>query len=114
MVRQPPNSALLSAGPSTLGFPHRRCSQCGACLWRPRFFAPSISIEWTPYRQPAAIENMSVNHGRLHIFVPEEFLDGPDVIALLQQMRGKTVSEGMTTDAFVEPHRAPCLAHSLL
>jgi hypothetical protein len=76
--------------------------------------ASSLPIEWTPYRQPAAIEYMRVNHGCLHIFVPEEFLDGPDVIALLQQMPGKTVSEGVTTDAFVEPHRTPCLAHGLL
>jgi hypothetical protein len=57
---------------------------------------------------------MRVNHSCLHIFVPEEFLDRPDVVALLQQMRGKTVSEGVTTAAFVEPHRTPCLAHSLL
>ena len=45
------------------------------------------SIEWTPHRQPAAIQDMRVNHGGLHIFVPEEFLDRPDIIALLQQMR---------------------------
>src|SRR5262245_54571003 len=114
MVRQPPNSSLPYACPSTLGFHHHRCSQCGACLWSPRFFAAAISIEWTPYRQPAAIEYMRVKHGRPHIFVPKKFLDGPDVIALLQQMRGKTVPEGVTTDAFVEPNRTPCLAHGLL
>ena len=57
---------------------------------------------------------MRIHHGGFHIFVPEEFLDRPDVVALLQQMRGKTVSEGMATDAFVEPHRTPCLTHSLL
>jgi hypothetical protein len=30
---------------------------------------------------------MRVNHGDFYIFVPEEFLDRPDSIALLQQMR---------------------------
>jgi hypothetical protein len=33
-------------------------------------------------------------------------LDGPDVVALLQQMRGKTVPKGMATDAFVKPHHS--------
>jgi hypothetical protein len=32
----------------------------------------------------------------------------------LQQICGKAVSEGMATDAFVEPHRTPSLTHSLL
>ena len=35
---------------------------------------------------------MSVNHGRAHVTVTEELLDGPDVVAVLQQMGGKTVA----------------------
>jgi hypothetical protein len=57
---------------------------------------------------------MRIHHGGFHIFVPEELLDGPDVVALSHQMRGKALSEGMATDAFVEPHRTPCVAHRLL
>jgi hypothetical protein len=45
--------------------------------------------------------------------VPEEFLDRPDVVSLLQPRRGKTGSEGLTTEAFVEPHRTPYLTHGL-
>jgi hypothetical protein len=61
-------------------------------------------MEWTLHRQPAAIQDMRVNHGGFHI---------PDIIALLQQMHGKTVSEGLYTEALVEPHCTPCLTHSL-
>jgi hypothetical protein len=38
---------------------------------------------------------------------PEEFLDRSGVIALLQQMCGKTVAEGLAADALVEAYRPP-------
>jgi hypothetical protein len=59
-----------------------------------------MSIEWTLHRQPAAIQDMRVHHGGFRIVVPEEFVDRPDIISLLQQRRGKTVSEGLATEAF--------------
>jgi hypothetical protein len=34
---------------------------------------------------------MRVNHGGFYIFVPEEFMARPDIIALLQQMRRKAM-----------------------
>ena len=71
-------------------------------------------IQRTVHGQPASIQHMCIHHGGFHIFVPEEFLHRSDVIALLQQMGGKTVSEGVATDAFVEPDRTSCLTHSLL
>jgi hypothetical protein len=71
-------------------------------------------VQRTAHAQPASIQHVCIHHGGVHIFVPEEFLHRPDVIALLQQMRGKTVSEGLATDVFVEPHRTSCLTHSLL
>ncbi len=37
----------------------------------------------------AAIEDMVVDHGRADVLVPQEFLDGPDVVAAFQQMRGE-------------------------
>jgi hypothetical protein len=46
--------------------------------------------------------------------VPQEFLDRPDIIALLQQMHGNRVAEGMATHTFVESTRTPYYAHSLL
>src|SRR5262245_49953113 len=57
---------------------------------------------------------MRIDHRSLDILVSQEFLHGPDIVALLQQLRGEAVSEGMATDALVEPHRTPCLTYSLL
>lgn len=71
-------------------------------------------VQRTAHGQPASIQHRGVHHGGFHIVVPEEFLYRSDVIALFSQMRGTTVPEGMATDAFVEPHRTPCWAHSLL
>jgi hypothetical protein len=36
---------------------------------------------------------MRVNHRRPDILVPQEFLDGPNVIPVLEEMRGKGVAE---------------------
>jgi hypothetical protein len=71
-------------------------------------------IQRTAHSQSASIQHMRIHHGGLHIFVPEELLDGPDLVALQQQMRGKTVAEGMATDASVEPDSTSGLSHGLL
>jgi hypothetical protein len=42
-----------------------------------------------------AVEGMGVNHRRLHVFMPEEFLDRANVISILQKMRGKGMAQGM-------------------
>ncbi len=38
---------------------------------------------------------MGINHGRPHITVPKQLLNGADVVVGLQQMAGKTVAECM-------------------
>ena len=45
---------------------------------------------------------MSVNHCGGDIFMSEEFLDCPDVVACFKQMRGKAVSESMTTGGLAQ------------
>ena len=45
---------------------------------------------------------MGVDHGGFDIFVTEEFLDGADVVAALQEVSGEGVAEGVTADAFGE------------
>jgi hypothetical protein len=74
-------------------------------------------VQWAAHSQPAPIQDMRVNHRRLHIFVTQQFLHGPNIVALLeqmQQMRRKTVAKGMTTDAFGDLCRTICLAHGPL
>jgi hypothetical protein len=38
---------------------------------------------------------MGVQHGRRDVPVTEQFLDGPDVMATLQQMGGKRMAHGV-------------------
>ena len=58
------------------------------------------SIQRAAHGQAAAIEDVSVDHGRLDVFVTQQFLDGADVVVIFQQMRGKGVAEGMGRDPF--------------
>ena len=44
----------------------------------------------------------------------EEHLNDPDVFAVLQQMRGKAMAEGMGGDSFVDPRQMSCCAADLL
>lgn len=46
---------------------------------------------------------MGVNHGGFDIFVAQQFLDGADVVAVLQEMSGKTIAEGVATDPLGDP-----------
>jgi hypothetical protein len=40
----------------------------------------SKRIYRTAYTGRPAVENMGVNHRRLHVFMPQEFLHRPDVV----------------------------------
>ena len=45
---------------------------------------------------------MGVDHGGFDIFVAEEFLDGADVVAVLEEVGGEGVAKGMRGDVFVD------------
>jgi hypothetical protein len=51
----------------------------------------------------AAVEDVSVDHGCAHVAVAQEFLDGPDVAVVLQQVRGKRMTQGVTRGSFRDP-----------
>ncbi len=51
-----------------------------------------------------AVQDMSIDHGRLHIPVPEQFLDGPDVVARHQKMCGEAVPEGVAAHPLRYPN----------
>jgi hypothetical protein len=53
----------------------------------------------------ALIEHMGVNHRRLNVFMPQQFLDSPNIIMILQEMGSKAVTEGMATDPFINSRR---------
>ena len=44
--------------------------------------------------------DVGVDHGRADVLVAEQLLHGANIIAILQQMRSKTVPEGVATGGF--------------
>jgi len=58
------------------------------------------SIERAADRQAAALKHVGVDHGGANIFVPQKFLHGTDVVPILEQVGRKTMTKGVTTDAF--------------
>lgn len=62
---------------------------------------PSI-IHGADHTHGPAIEHVGVDLGGGDVLVPQQFLDGADVVALLQQPRGEAVAEGVCLDRFVD------------
>src|SRR5438067_3711484 len=102
------------AGPS--GALHcKRCQHIAARLARS---APPPGRESHPRARPAAtvpppapVEHVRVDHRRPHIAVAEELLYRPDVVAVLEQMRGERVPECMARCGLGEAHLADCPMH---
>ena len=46
---------------------------------------------------------MGVNHSGADILMPQKLLNRPNVVAVLKEMSGEAVSEGMIADRFVDP-----------
>jgi len=64
--------------------------------WPARILSPdSLKIQRAAHRQTAALENVGVDHRRPHVLVPQQFLDGPDVVPGLEQVGGKGVPQGV-------------------
>jgi hypothetical protein len=51
---------------------------------------------------------VGIDHGRLHVFVTKEFLNGPDVVSVFQEMRGERPAAGVTGGMLGEPRRGGC------
>jgi hypothetical protein len=65
--------------------------------------------------RPAGLDSAhALDNCRLHIFVAQELLHRPDIIALLEQMRCKAMPQSVTTDAFGEPCRTTGSAYGPL
>ena len=65
-------------------------------------------IEGTSHAQHSArglLHDMRVDHGGLHVRVPEQRLDGADVVAILQKVRGEAVPQHMAGDPSVDARR---------
>jgi hypothetical protein len=56
---------------------------------------PSQRIRRTPHPFRTEPQDVRVDHGGRHIAVAEKLLDGTDVLASLQEVRGEGVAEGV-------------------
>jgi len=50
-----------------------------------------IGIERTAHTFATPLEDVCIDHGRTDIFVSQELLHRPNIIAIFYQMRGKTM-----------------------
>src|SRR6478672_10380798 len=53
----------------------------------------------------AAVEDVRVDHRGADVAMPEQLLDGPDVVAGFEQMGGEAVAQRMRPDGLVETGR---------
>jgi hypothetical protein len=53
----------------------------------------SARIERTPYASPTALQHVRVDHGRTDVLVPQEFLHGPNIVPILQEVCCEAMSE---------------------
>gem|GEM_PF-4735222 len=79
-----------------------------------RAVAPSSEIERAGDADSRAIQYMGVDHGRRHVSVTEQLLNGTDVVVRLQQMGGETVPEGVAADPLDDPAAPRSLLHGTL
>ena len=54
------------------------------------------------------------NHGSFHVSVPQEFLDGADIVAAFEQLRCEGMSERVACRVFWNPGLSGRLFHGLL
>ena len=64
---------------------------------------PPLSVEWTAYAQARLGHDVCVDHRRLDVLVPEQFLHGANIVTVFQQVRGERVSECVTSHPLADP-----------
>ena len=64
--------------------------------------ASSTSIQRTANSATSFIQNMGINHGGFDILMAQEFLNGTDIVVILQKLGGKAMAKSMTTDSLVD------------
>jgi hypothetical protein len=55
-------------------------------------------VGWAAHAVAASVEHVGIEHGRFQVAVPEELLDGADVVALGQEVGRKAVAKAVQRD----------------
>jgi hypothetical protein len=71
-------------------------------------------VERAANGEPTPVENVGVDHRGLDVLMAEQLLDGPDVVAVFEQVGGKGVAEGVTAHRLVDTGQAGRLPHGSL
>ena len=74
------------------------CSTSGLAVW-----IVVECVERAGDALPALLQHVDVLHGRAQVFVAEELLDGANVGAVLEEVRGERVAEGVAGGVLVDP-----------
>ena len=75
--------------------PRKSQKPTGASISAVRIFRRS-SIQRTPHAQPRLLHHVRVDLSGRDVLVPEQFLDGANVVAGFKQVRGETVKQKMS------------------
>ena len=62
----------------------------------------------------SAIQDVSINHRGANVAVPQKLLHGPDIISVLEQMRGERMTECVTSGWLKYMRFDSCFLESLL
>jgi hypothetical protein len=66
----------------------------------------SCGIQWAANASRTVAEDVGVDHGRRHLSLAEELMDGADVVIARQKMVRKRMAEGVATGTLVDTGRA--------
>lgn len=69
-------------------------------MWSVLHLRITVHVERAAHGEAALVEDVGVEHRGFDVGVAKQFLDGADVIAVLQQVGGKAVAKGMWADGF--------------
>lgn len=61
-----------------------------------------LSVERAADGKSTSIEHVRINHCRFDIFMPEQFLNRANVVAILKQVCGKGMAKGVAAHSFVD------------
>lgn len=62
----------------------------------------AVGVQRTAHRQSAAVEDVGVDHRRLNLFVPQQILNGSDVVPVFEHVGREGVPEGVGRDVLAE------------
>ncbi len=73
-----------------------------------------LGVEGGFDREAAALEDVGIDHCGFDVFVAEEFLNGANVVVVLEEVGGKGMPEGVRSNVFIYFCGAGCLSYGFL